>query len=98
MKLNELVGKANSNWCVHFEEMTGEPSAYYPPTFYATVNIKELYKDWMSDCYSCPENGSYIYNIILGDDDGRTYLIESGYEFTFEELMRFIEGCGGDKW
>lgn len=88
MKIDKLRGKITKEWIVHFEDPY---TNFECPPFYATVNVFELYQDWYGNCVYCPENYAEIFNIMLGDDNGKIYLIERGEDFDFEKLMRFIE-------
>lgn len=57
-----------------------------------TIKIADLYDDWYGDCNSCPENGEFVFGITIAQEStGKSYLIETPYEFTFEELMMAIE-------
>lgn len=57
-----------------------------------TIGIDDIYKDWYGNCDSCPENGEFIFGITIAQEStGRSYLIETNCEYTFEELMMRIE-------
>lgn len=57
-----------------------------------TIGIDDLFSDWYGDCNSCPENGEFVFGITIAQEStGKSYLIETPYEYTFEELMMEIE-------
>lgn len=57
-----------------------------------TIRIVDLYDDWYGDCHNCPENDEFVFGITIANEStGRSYLIETPYKYTFEELMTAIE-------
>lgn len=72
---------------------------YYGKTdrirFLAT-SLDELYSEWMDnerwpDTY--PENGDYVYGLILSPSNGETYIVDCDgvlEPLTFEDLMQAL--------
>ena len=97
MKLNKCLKMIHaeqnipSDWTIRFYDANniayGE-NALIP----TTIGIDDLYNDWYGDCDSCPENGEFVFGITIAQEStGKSYLIETQYEYTFEELMMDIE-------
>lgn len=97
MKLNKCLQmiRAEQNtpfdWAIRFYD--GNNIAYGENAMIpTTICIADLYDDWYGDCNSCPENGEFVFGIIIAHEPtGRSYLIETPYEYTFEDLMTAIE-------
>lgn len=93
MKLKDVMLKVNSlaPWSVSL--------GYYGKTdrirFLAT-SLDELYSEWMDnerwpDTY--PENGDYVYSLILSLSNGETYIVDCDgvlEPLTFEDLMQAL--------
>lgn len=97
MKLNKCLKMIHaeqnipSDWTIRFYD--GNNIAYREnimiPT---TIGLNDLYNDWYGDCNVCPENGEFVFGITIAQESsGRSYLIETPYEYTFEDLMMEIE-------
>lgn len=61
--------------------MEGEVASTYLP-------MRELYKDWQTDCDHCPDNDTPIFDLKVGTTPIPNEVLG---EFRFEELMGFIE-------
>lgn len=55
-----------------------------------TANVIDLYNDWWGDCNMVPENGEYIYAISFYDYSGRSFVVDSGKQIQFQDLMGAI--------
>lgn len=88
MKLEDLKSVVEVTWSVRFEGKLEN----FCSDLHVTTNIKTLYEDWYSDeCMLCPENDTVVYNVMLGNNAGQVYLIETGNKFTFLELIEFFK-------
>lgn len=92
MKLKEVVLKVNSltGWSISMGYYRGDGGIRF-----LNIGLEELYSGWKKDTlpWSYPENGDYIYAVILGYCSGNMYIIDcdDNNPLTFEELMQSID-------
>ena len=92
MKLEMILNRINPSECdVRFYEKEDYSSNSF--SHCTTMNVYELYTDWMDDANNCPENGTFIYAVQFTTYSGLVFNLDnSGYgEFTFDSLMEAIE-------
>lgn len=57
-----------------------------------TICVDDLYNNWYRDAYNCPENEEFVFGVTIAQEStGKSYLIETYYGYTFENLMAEIE-------
>jgi len=56
------------------------------------IKVGDLYKDWCGECMRCPENGAYVYNMMILRG-GLVYPVIDEELFDFEQLMMCVEAA-----
>ena len=88
---SKAAGIPFKSWSVHFEEKYDHYVS--DPIFYCTANVLTIYDDWYNECTYCPENETYVWNVMFSDENGCVYLIDTtttNYQLDFQTLMFFV--------